>query len=466
MQKEKKGMLVFIAFVAGLGGFLFGFDTAVISGTIEFVELQFGLDSVQLGWYVSSALVGCLAGVIAAGSLSDQFGRKPVLMFAAFLFFISALGCMLSGSFYWLIVYRILGGVGVGMASILSPLFISEFSPSNVRGRMVSIYQLAIALGILVAYFSNAWLNHLFESQEFVNNSGLLSFVIGGEVWRAMFGSEMIPAAVFFLSLFFVSESPRWLVKQGLDQKALKAFMTISDERSSRYEIDQVKQVIKLEGGSVRELFRPELRPALLIGISLAVLSQFSGINAIIYYGPKILNEAGFTISASLGGQVTIGLVNVLFTFVAIATVDKLGRRPLLITGISIAAFALVMVGIMFQAGLDSGLWILIFILLFIASFAFGFGPIVWVLLSEIYPTKIRGRAIAIATFTLWLANVIVGQVVPWLLENVGPSWTFWLFALLCTPAIWITRKKVPETKGRSLEEIERFWYKPQKKNE
>ena len=466
MQKEKKGMLVFIAFVAGLGGFLFGFDTAVISGTIEFVELQFGLDSVQLGWYVSSALVGCLAGVVAAGSLSDQFGRKPILMFAAFLFFISALGCMLSGSFYWLIVYRILGGVGVGMASILSPLFISEFSPSNVRGRMVSIYQLAIALGILVAYFSNAWLNHLFESQEFVNNSGLLSFVIGGEVWRAMFGSEMIPAAVFFLSLFFVSESPRWLVKQGLDQKALKAFMTISDERSSRYEIDQVKQVIKLEGGSVRELFRPELRPALLIGISLAVLSQFSGINAIIYYGPKILNEAGFTISASLGGQVTIGLVNVLFTFVAIATVDKLGRRPLLITGISIAAFALVMVGIMFQAGLDSGLWILIFILLFIASFAFGFGPIVWVLLSEIYPTKIRGRAIAIATFTLWLANVIVGQVVPWLLENVGPSWTFWLFALLCTPAIWITMKKVPETKGRSLEEIERFWYKPQKKNE
>ncbi len=466
MQKNKRGMLVFIAFVAGLGGFLFGFDTAVISGTIEFVEFQFGLDSVQLGWYVSSALVGCLAGVMAAGRLSDQYGRKPVLMFAAFLFFLSALGCMLSGTFYWLIIYRIFGGVGVGMASVLSPLYISEFSPSNLRGRMVSVYQLAITLGILLAYFSNAWLNQLFESQIFVNNSGLLSFVIGREVWRAMFGSEMIPAAVFLLSLFFVPESPRWLVKQGLNQKALMAFLTISDEPSARYEIDQIKQVIKLENGSVRELFRSELRPAMFIGISLAVLSQFSGINAIIYYGPKILNEAGFTLGASLGGQVTIGLVNVLFTFVAIAMVDKLGRRPLLITGISIAAVALVMVGIMFQAGLDSGLWILIFILLFIASFAFGFGPIVWVLLSEIYPTKIRGRAIAIATFTLWLANVIVGQVVPWLLENVGPSWTFWLFALLCTPAIWITMKKVPETKGRSLEEIERFWYKPQKKNE
>lgn len=458
-------MLVFIAFVAGMGGFLFGFDTAVISGTIEFVELQFGLDSVQLGWYVSSALVGCLAGAVVAGRLSDQFGRKPVLMFAAFLFFLSALGCMLSASFHWLIIYRILGGVGVGMASVLSPLFISEFSPSNVRGRMVSIYQLAITLGILLAYFSNAWLNNLFESKDFVSNSDLLSFVIGQEVWRAMFGSEMIPAAVFLISLVFVPESPRWLVKQGFDQKAMKAFMTISDERTALYEIEQIKQVIKLEGGSIRELFRPGLKPALLIGISLAVLSQFSGINAIIYYGPKILNEAGFTLSASLGGQVTIGLVNVLFTFVAIAMVDKWGRRPLLITGVSLAAFALVMVGIMFQAGQDSGLWILIFILMFIASFAFGFGPIVWVLLSEIYPTKIRGRAMAIASFALWFANVIVGQVVPWLLENIGPSWTFWLFALLCTPAIWIAVKKVPETKGRSLEEIELFWYKGTSKN-
>jgi SP family arabinose:H+ symporter-like MFS transporter len=456
--KHKKGMLIFIAFVAGLGGFLFGFDTAVISGTIEFVELQFGLDSVQLGWYVSSALMGCLTGAMIAGRLSDQFGRKPVLMLAAFMFFLSALGCMLSGSFQGLILYRILGGLGVGVASVLSPLFISEFSPPDVRGRMVSIYQLAITLGILLAYFSNAWLNHLSDIYQF-HADGILSFVIGEQVWRGMFGTEMIPASVFLFSLFFVPESPRWLVKQNMEQKALKAFMKISDEKTARFEIDQIRQVIRLEGGSIRELFRSELRPALIIGISLAVLSQFSGINAIIYYGPKILNEAGFTLNDALGGQVTIGLVNVLFTFVAISTVDRFGRRPLLIIGVSMAAFSLIMVGIMFQAGMDSGFWVLVFILLFIASFAFGFGPMVWVLLSEIYPTKIRGRAIAIASLSLWLANVIVGQVVPWLLENVGASWTFWLFALLCTPAIWITVKKVPETKGKSLEEIERFWY-------
>ncbi len=454
----KRGMLVFIAFVAGLGGFLFGFDTAVISGTIEFVEVQFGLDSVQLGWYVSSALVGCLIGAMVAGRLSDQFGRKPILMLAASMFFLSALGCMLSGSYQGLILYRILGGLGVGIASVLSPLFISEFSPPEVRGRMVSVYQLAITLGILLAYFSNAWLNHLSITNQFQGDS-ILSYVIGEQVWRGMFGSEMIPAGMFLLSLFFVPESPRWLVKQDLDQKALKSFMRISDEKTARFEIDQIKQVIKLEGESVRELFRSELRPALLIGISLAVLSQFSGINAIIYYGPKILNEAGFTLNDALGGQVTIGLVNVLFTFVAIATVDRFGRRPLLIVGVSMAAFSLIMVGIMFQAGMDSGIWVLVFILLFIASFAYGFGPMVWVLLSEIYPTKIRGRAIAIASLSLWMANVIVGQVVPWLLENVGASWTFWIFALLCTPAIWITVKKVPETKGRSLEDIERFWY-------
>lgn len=453
-------MLIFIAFVAGLGGFLFGFDTAVISGTIEFVEVQFGLDSVQLGWYVSSALVGCLIGAMVAGRLSDQFGRKPVLMLAASMFFLSALGCMMSGSFQGLILYRILGGLGVGIASVLSPLFISEFSPSDVRGRMVSLYQLAITLGILLAYFSNAWLNQLSNTHQFIHSNGVLSLVIEKQVWRGMFGSEMIPAAVFLLSLFFVPESPRWLVKQNFDQKALGAFMKISDEETARFEISQIKQVIRLEGGTVRELFHSELRPALFIGISLAVLSQFSGINAIIYYGPKILNEAGFTLNDALGGQVTIGLVNVLFTFVAIATVDRFGRRPLLIVGVSMAAFSLIMVGIMFQAGMDSGFWVLVFILLFIASFAYGFGPMVWVLLSEIYPTKIRGRAMAIASLSLWMANVIVGQVVPWLLENAGASWTFWIFAMLCLPAIWISVKKVPETKGRSLEEIERFWYK------
>lgn len=451
--------LIFIASVAALGGFLFGFDTAVISGTIGFVTDQFNLDSVLKGWFVSSALVGCLTGASIAGRISDKYGRKPVLMLSASLFMLSALGCMISGSFTTLIIYRIIGGMGVGVASVLSPLYISEFSPSYLRGRLVAIYQLAITLGILLAYFSNAWLHELSESSVFSNPDSFMGLVIGKEVWRGMFGTEMIPAGLFLISLFFVPESPRWLVKQNSNEKALKAFSRIVNKQEANREIEEIQQVIQIEGGSFRDLFGKELKPAIIIGVVLAVLSQFSGINAIIYYGPEILNEAGFTLGESLGGQVTIGLVNVVFTFIAIATIDKFGRRPLLITGVSGAAISLLIVGFLFQIGLDSGIWILVFIISFIACFAFSFGPVVWVLLSEIFPTKIRGRAMALATFSLWAANVIVGQTVPWLLENIGPSGTFWIFALLCTPAIWITIKKVPETRGKSLEEIERFWY-------
>ena len=452
--------LIFIAFVAALGGFLFGFDTAVISGTIGFVAEQFHLDSAWLGWFVSSALVGCLTGASIAGRLSDKYGRKPIMMLSAALFMLSAYGCMVSDSFTILIIYRIVGGIGVGVASVLSPLYISEFSPSAIRGRLVALYQLAITLGILVAYFSNTWLHQLSESAVFSGQDGFLNLIIGNEVWRGMFGTEMIPAGLFLISLVFVPESPRWLLKQGSNEKALKAFRKILDEQDTNKEIAEIRQVISKEGGSFRELFGRELRPAMIIGISLAVLSQFSGINAIIYYGPEILNEAGFTLGDALGGQVTIGLVNVIFTFIAIATIDRFGRRPLLIIGVTGAALSLLIVGILFQLGIDSGIWILVFIVTFIACFAFSFGPVVWVVLSEIYPTRIRGRAMALATFSLWAANVIVGQTVPWLLENIGPSGTFWLFALLCTPAIWITIKMVPETRGKSLEEIERFWYK------
>ena len=451
--------LFFIAFVAALGGFLFGFDTAVISGTIGYVTDQFSLDSIWQGWFVSSALVGCLIGASIAGKLSDKYGRKPVLMLSAFLFMLSAFGCMISNSFTILILYRIVGGLGVGVASVLSPLYISEFSPSKIRGRLVAIYQLAITLGILIAYFSNAWLHQLSETIVLSDPESFLNFLIVKEVWRGMFGTEMIPAGLFLFSLLFVPESPRWLVKQNANDKALKAFRRIVSEQEANHEIEEIKQVVHMEGGSFRELFGKELKPAIIIGIVLAVLSQFSGINAIIYYGPEILNQAGFTLGDALGGQVTIGLVNTIFTFIAIFTIDRFGRRPLLIVGVSGAALSLMMVGILFQMGIESGIWILVFIVAFIACFAFSFGPVVWVILSEIFPTKIRGRAMALATFALWSANVIVGQTVPWLLENLGPSGTFWIFALLCTPAIWITVKKVPETRGKSLEEIERFWY-------
>jgi SP family arabinose:H+ symporter-like MFS transporter len=459
LQLSKRFFIIFFAAVAALGGFLFGFDTAVISGTIGFVQQQFGLNAIQEGWFVSSALVGCLTGAMVAGNFSDIYGRRTMLLVAAALFMLSALGCMLSPDFNMLVIYRIVGGLGVGMASMLSPLYISEYSPSHLRGRMVALYQLAITIGILLAYFSNAGLLKLSVTATFANEEGMLNLVVGEEVWRGMFGAEMIPAGLFLLTLFMIPESPRWLVKQGKNTMALTALMKITDEPTARHEIHEISEVIGKKEVSLKVVFKPPLRTAMIIGILLAVMSQFSGINAIIYYGPRVMAEAGLAISEALGGQVTIGLVNVVFTFLAIATIDRFGRRPLLIFGVSGAALSLLMVGFYFLSGSTNALWLLIFIVLFIACFAFSFGPVVWVILSEIYPTRIRGRAMSVATFSLWLANTIVGQVVPWLLDNLGPTITFWMFALTCSPAIWIAWKILPETKGRSLEDIEKYWF-------
>ncbi len=454
----KRFLTFFFAIVAALGGFLFGYDTAVISGTIGFVQQQFGLNTIQEGWFVSSALVGCLAGALTAGKFSDIYGRKTMLLVAAALFFLSAMGCMMSANFDILVVYRIVGGLGVGMASMLSPLYISEFSPPHLRGRLVALYQLAITTGILLAYFSNAWLLGVSERHVFANGDELFKLVIDREVWRGMFGSEMIPAGLFLLSLLLIPESPRWLVKQNKSNRALAALLTINTEDVAKNEILEIEEMMGETGVPLKTVFSGKLRPAMIVGISLAVLSQFSGINAIIYYGPRVMTGAGLEISKALGGQVTIGITNVIFTLLAIATIDRFGRRPLLIFGASGATLSLVMVGFYFFMDLNDPIFLLVLILLFISCFAFSFGPVVWVVLSEIYPTRLRGRAMSVATFALWLANTIVGQVVPWLLENVGPAGTFWIFALCCSPAAWIAWKKLSETKGRSLESIEKFW--------
>ena len=456
---KKRFFILFFAIVAALGGFLFGFDTAVISGTIGFVQQQFDLNAVQEGWFVSSALVGCLTGAMVAGNLSDIYGRRTMLLVAAGLFLFSAMGCMLSADFNMLVIYRIIGGLGVGMASMLSPLYISEYSPSHLRGRMVALYQLAITFGILLAYFSNAGLLKLSGTGSFSETDNMLTLVIDQEVWRGMFGAEMIPAGLFLITLLLIPESPRWLVKQRKSSQALEAFLKIADDQTARDEIREIEDVIGEKEVPLKVVFAQPLKPAMMIGILLAVMSQFSGINAIIYYGPRVMAEAGLAISEALGGQVTIGLVNVVFTILAMATIDRFGRRPLLIFGVSGAALSLLMVGFYFLSGSANPTWLLVFIVLFIACFAFSFGPVVWVILSEIYPTRIRGRAMSVATFSLWLANTLVGQVVPWLLDNLGPTFTFWMFALTCSPAIWIAWKKLPETKGRSLEDIEKHWY-------
>jgi len=456
-QEADRTYLLGLALIAALGGFLFGYDTAVISGTIGFVKNQFALDAVMEGWYVSSALVGCIAGVAVAGFLSDAFGRKRVLMLSAVLFLVSAIGCMLAPGHPSLVVYRLIGGVGVGVASMLSPLYIAEVSPPRVRGRMVALYQFNITAGILCSYFVNAWLLNVAQDAP-GGGAGWWQAAFVDEVWRGMLGSEALPALLFLVLLVLVPESPRWLVTRGREAGARRILARINDAGTADREIKEIKAVVAAEPESYRVLLQPGMRLALFIGIVLAFLTQVSGINAIIYYGPRILEEAGFTLGDALGGQVIIGIVNVAFTLIAIWKIDVLGRRPLLIAGVSGIVASLLVVGLLFKLGQTDGPWLLIFILFFIACFAFSFGPVIWVLLSEIYPTRLRGRAMSIATFSLWTGTALVGQLVPWLLETLRPHGTFWLFAVLCAPAIYLGWKVIPETKGKSLEEIERHW--------
>lgn len=457
-KKKNKAYLLFITLAAALGGFLFGYDTAVISGTIALVKSQFALNTAMEGWFVSSALVGCITGVAFAGELSDRFGRKKSLIFSGLMFSVSVVGCAMSASHAELIIFRLIGGIGVGVASMLSPMYISEVSPARIRGRMVALYQFAITVGILCAYFANAIILKLSDSLTGLDPAGLWHKLMVTEVWRGMFASEFIPAILFFLIMFLIPSSPRWLVSKNREEEAGRILERINEKEFAKTELSLIRDSLaREEKGSWKVLFRRGIRLALFAGMGLAVLSQFTGINAIIYYGPRIMEEAGLQLSDALGGQVIIGIVNVLATVVAILRIDKFGRKRLMLGGVTGMFFSLIVVGILFLTGSTQGILLLVFILTFIASFAIGYGPVIWVLLSEIYPTRVRGRAMSLATMSVWVGNAIVGQVVPWMLEVLSPGVTFFLFALCCIPVPLILRK-LPETKGLSLEEIENTW--------
>lgn len=456
-KNHNNAFLLFIVFSAALGGFLFGYDTAVISGTITFVTNQFELNTIQQGWFVSSALVGSIFGASIAGELADRFGRKYVLIFAGLLFFVSAIGCAISANYVELVLFRIVGGIGVGTASMVSPLYISELSPAAIRGRMVALYQFAITLGILLAYFMNSYL--LQQSMEIATYQGLAEKVFVNEVWRAMFGSEAIPALVFTLLMIIVPLSPRWLTIKKRYLNALNILKKVNGSNDiAQTELENIQKAIANEPeGAWEDLFKKGIRIALICGIALAILSQVTGINAIIYYGPRIMEAAGLQISDALGGQVIIGVVNVLATIVAIVTIDKIGRKKLMRGGAFVMFFSLIGVGLLFLLGQTQGFITLLFILIFIIGYAVGYGPVVWVLLSEIYPNKIRGRAMSVAIFTIWISTALIGQVVPWMLAAIGPSGTFFIFALFCIPILFVLRF-LPETKEKSLEEIEKYW--------
>lgn len=456
------GNLSFLArvcFVVSLGGVLFGFDTAVISGTFSFVEQYFALNKIEIGWFASSALVGAIAGAAIAGVLSDKYGRKPILLFAALLFFISAFGSAVPPSFVFLICARLIGGAGVGMASVLAPLYISEFAPPKVRGRFVSLYQLSIVFGILLAYFSN-WilLNYSDNNNIFIGSMGFWHKVLVSEVWRGMFGAEMIPSGLFILLLFLIPESPRWLIKNEQSDKGFNILVRISGALIAKAEMTEIKETLGQVKGKISELLKPGLRLALIVGVGLSVFGQFTGVNIIVYYGPSILENAGFKIDSALQFQVAIGIINLLFTIIAIWKIDSWGRRPLLIWGMASVCISLLVIAIQFSMGLTSGLWILIMLCIYMASLALSINAVIWVLIGEIFPNRIRGRAMSIATFANWGTNFLTALIFPWYVAKIGMNAGFFTFAAMCLLSTLFFYRYIPETKGKSLEEIEKYW--------
>ncbi|CDL99756.1 D-xylose proton-symporter XylE [Bacteroides xylanisolvens SD CC 1b] len=456
------GYLIFLSVVAALGGFLFGYDTAVISGTIAQVTQLFQLDALQQGWYVGCALVGSIVGVLFAGILSDKLGRKLTMVISAVLFSTSALGCALSADFAQLVVYRIIGGVGIGVVSIVSPLYISELAVAQYRGRLVSLYQLAVTVGFLGAYLVNYQLLAWAESGTQLSVDWLNKIFIT-EVWRGMLGMETLPAILFFIIIFFIPESPRWLIVRGKELKAVnileKIYNSITEAKS---QLNETKSVLTSETKSEWSLLmKPGIFKAVIIGVCIAILGQFMGVNAVLYYGPSIFENAGLSGGDSLFYQVLVGLVNTLTTVLALVIIDKVGRKKLVYYGVSGMVLSLVLIGLYFLFGDSLGvssLFLLVFFLFYVFCCAVSICAVVFVLLSEMYPTKVRGLAMSIAGFALWIGTYLIGQLTPWMLQNLTPAGTFFLFALMCVPYMMIVWKLVPETTGKSLEEIERYW--------
>ncbi len=455
-KKRNINYLVMVCTVASLGGLLFGFDTAVISGTVGMVENLFGLSKLNLGWFASSALVGCILGAMIAGGLGDKYGRRPVLLAAAMLFFLSALGCALSSSFTFLVSARILGGVGVGIASVISPLYISEFSPPHLRGRLVALYQLSIVSGILLAYFSNWMLQHYAVLHlEMQGESGFYAKIFVDEVWRSMFGMEIFPASLLLILLVFVPESPRWLIKEGKNEQGKLILEKISGTLTAESEFKEIIQSLKNKKGKLKELFKPGLRKALFVAIALSVFGQLTGINAVIYYGPEILEQAGIQFENALQFQTILGVINLVFTILALVLIDKLGRRPLLIGGMAIVVLTLFIAGFLFLSDVPNGALIVIVLGAYIACVAFSICAVIWVLSAEIFPNRLRGRAMSIAAFSNWGTNTVAAYLFPWYVASFGMHIGFFTFGIICLIATLVFWKFVPETKGKRLEQIE-----------
>ncbi len=445
-----------ISVVAALGGLLFGYDWVVIGGAKPFFERYFHLtDAAQSGWANSCALVGCLVGALVAGALSDKFGRKRLLIVSAFLFALTSIGNALAPNFTVFVGWRILGGVAIGLASNLSPMYIAEVAPAAMRGKLVSINQLTIVIGVLLAQVVNWFLVRNLPAG--ATDAYILDSWYGQSGWRWMFALTAGPALVFFLGMFFVPESPRWLAKNGRAESAQAVLEKIGGRSYGREAMAEIQATLVNETARVdfRELFEPKLRRVLLLGVVLAVFQQWCGINVIFNYAEEIFRAAGYDISTVLKNIAWTGSVNLAFTFVALGVVDRGGRRPLMLLGASGLAVIYTILGFCYYGGVK-GLPMLLLVLAAIACYSMSLAPVTWVLISEIFPNRIRGAAMAVAVAALWIACFTLTYTFPRLNRKLGAGGTFWLYAAVCLLGFVFIRWRLPETKNKTLEQIER----------
>ncbi|MDP8293057.1 MAG: sugar porter family MFS transporter [Candidatus Orphnella occulta] len=437
---EQNFFVYFVALIAALAGLLFGYDTGVISGAILFIKDEFHLTSIMEEIVVSAVLLGAIVGAAASGGVSDKIGRRQTIIWTAIFFAIGALGSAFAQNVIWLISCRVIIGVAIGVASFVAPLYISEVAPTEVRGALVSLNQLMITCGIVLSYV----VDYAFSASD---------------NWRWMFAFGAVPAIVLLVGMLFLPESPRWLLSQSLVKRARAILERIRNKENVDKELEVINKTLKQKAGGWGELLEPWIRPALIVGIGLAFIQQATGINTVIYYAPTIFEFAGFeSAKVSILATAGVGIVNVLMTIVAIWLLDRLGRRPLLFTGLIGMILSLTVLGFAFRVPSLSGSlkWITVAgLACYIASFAISLGPIFWLIIAEIYPLRIRGRAMSIATVANWTFNMIVALTFLTMADKLGRSSAFWLYALVAIAGLVFSYFYVPETKGRTLEEIE-----------
>jgi sugar porter (SP) family MFS transporter len=453
----KMGYVWLISIVAAMGGLLFGWDWVVIGGAKPFFQRYFELTSeTQIGWANSCALIGCLVGALAAGTLSDKFGRKRLLILAALLFAVTSLGNALADTFAVFIAWRIFGGVAIGLASSLSPMYIAEIAPAQIRGKLVSINQLTIVIGILLAQYLNWFLVRNLPAgatDEFIRNSWF-----GQQGWRWMFGLTAAPSLLFFLGMLLVPESPRWLAKNGRPGHARSILTMIGGAPYADAAIADIESTLaaeEIQRVRFADLLDPKLRKVLVLGVVLAVFQQWCGINVIFNYAEEIFHAAGYDISSVLKNIAWTGSVNLAFTFVALGVVDRGGRRPLMLVGAAGLALIYVALGFCYSSGVK-GWPMLLLVLAAIGCYAMSLAPVTWVVISEIFPNRIRGAAMAVAVSALWIACFVLTYTFPILNAKLGCAGTFWLYAAICAAGFVFIKLRLPETKGKSLEQIER----------